>query len=432
MASNIINSTQTYKANLSIAFDYNNTRTTINSQLVSYIMINHDYENNIVPIIYINLSIPHDLYSMIVSYSGEGKFYISLSIYNVNTLNQLSLKKLDGSFDYVCSSSNPDFNSDTNSSKDSITSSGYIKLTLGLVSEDLTNTLRKSYNAIYRDIDQETLISLALEDTSAIIEPISYNKKYDTIIIPPLDSRYKFLQYIFKKDPFYNTMFRFFMDFNNSYLLSKTGSNISVGNSSVNNIIINITSSSDYNSYTEGVNKINGAYYVYINGAYANVTMDNGTNRIMDSVVTVDEDTGVEELNIDTSKDSIKKVFIRDKHAAIYKNELNSNEVMVEILKQNIDPSIFTPNKSIIISSDSKLYSDYNGSYILIYKKELYKVEANQFSISILFGLKKVGDIDPIYTTNKTTINTKNKAIAKSTSRSSSTNLNNTIEKVIR
>ena len=51
------------------------------------------------------------------------------------------------------------------------------------------------------------------------MEEIPYNKEFPNIIFPPLTSRNEFLKYLFSKYNFYDTDFRFFMDFDKCYLL---------------------------------------------------------------------------------------------------------------------------------------------------------------------------------------------------------------------
>ena len=48
---------QAYNATVELAFDYNGQRENIDSEKIVYVMIEHDYETQVLPIIYISLSV---------------------------------------------------------------------------------------------------------------------------------------------------------------------------------------------------------------------------------------------------------------------------------------------------------------------------------------------------------------------------------------
>ena len=99
------------------------------------------------------------------------------------------------------------------------------------------------------------------------------NEKYDTIIIPPLSSRYKLLNFLFDRDPFYNTGFTFYMDFKDTaYLLSKNGKAVDAQDGKPTDVIIDILEIDDSDSFKEGFQLKNKAYRIAINSSDTNVT----------------------------------------------------------------------------------------------------------------------------------------------------------------
>ena len=410
---------QAYKATIELAFDYNGTRERIPPEKIIYIMIEHDYQNRNLPIIYVSMSVNGDLYTKITKYKETAKFYLNINKQNINSRSSISRNRISGTFSYLASNTNPNY---TDTLNDINNDNSYQRIMIGLVDIELTNYLRKSFNGIYRNASQSTLVALALEGSKkAVIEPLTYDKSYDQLLVNPITSREKMLQFIFDEDPFYDTRYRFFVDFDYVYLLSKRGNAISAGNGDLENIIVDIKSVTADESYYEGIEIKNGSYYVYINPINSNVTLNEGTEKVANQIIAIDDDTSLQTLNLEinsTIDSSTKQTFVRTGNAALLKNELETNSVNIEIVKQNIDGSTFTPNKSIMVSNYGD-YAKYNGKYIMSYKREFYKAVAGEFIVSCNVGLSKVGNIERAY-------NTSNKSNSNSLASSKSANKKST------
>lgn len=408
-----------YTANISLAFDYDGGRVDIESERISYIMVNSDYEADVLPIIYVSLAVTSDLYTNIIKYKDSAKFYLNIKTANKFSKASINKNNLSGSFSYIPSTTNPNYteNLDENGMD------SYKRIMLGLVSIELTNSLRKSFNFIAEDIDQNTLVAIALEGLNPIVEKLKYNNHYDTYIVPPMTSRFKFLEYIFNH-PFYDTKFRFFMDFQNTYLVSKSGNAIA-SDSEINDVIVDIREVTVDEAYYDGISVKNGAYYIYVNSADSNVSVNIGTEKIANQIVAIDDEieTQILSLNINSNDDSSdKKVFIRTKSAAIYKNDLETSSINVEFTKQNVDGSIFTPDRCFMVNNYGE-YSKYNGRYLLMYKKEFYRCVGGEFILSTVVGLRKVNDIE--HKSATTDSKTTSKTTSSSAIRKSSANYDN-------
>lgn len=406
---------KSYSATIDLFFDYNNIREIIPSENIVYVLVESNYDNDVLPIIYISLSVDSNMYTKIIKYKSLAKFYLNIKKINKNSISSISKNAISGSFSYIPSTTNPNYTEDLSN-----TTSGdsYKRIMLGLVSIELTNTLRKSFNNIYNNINTDNLISLALEGTNYIAEKITYNTHYNSILVPPLTSRYRLLEFIFNSDPFYDTKFRYFMDFERSYLLSKSGNSVDSGDGQLSSIIVDIRSITENEAYYDGVEVKNDAYYVYINPVNSNVTLEQGIEKVANQIVAVDEDK-IEIVDLDINKtegSDTKQMFIRTDNVSVYKNELETNTIIVEIVKQHIDGSIFTPNKCISINNYGE-YSKYNGKYIMIYKREFYKCVAGEFVMSCNVGLRRIGNLN----NSKSTSATSSSAIKKSTSNNKNT-----------
>lgn len=387
---------QAYKGDIYLAFDYRGSqRIVIPSEMISYVLIENDYLNNVLPVLYLSLVVDSQLYSKIVGSYESSKFYLKVRKKNIFSRNPVFHNVIDDKFSYVTSSTSVNYTDKLNSS--GTIDQSYRKILIGLVSIQQTNTLRKAFNNIYNNIDQNTLIGLATEGMKIVMEKPQYNKKYNSIIVPPVNSRYRFLDFIFDKDAFYNTKFQFFMDFDRAYLLSQNGNAVDAGDGKPQSIIIDIRDVTASESFYDGYEMKNGAYYIYVNGNDTNVILNEATEKVANQIIAVSddsEDTQTLNLIMNNTQDSIAKpMYVRADNAAIIKNSMETTSVMIELLKQNIDGSIFTPNKVINVSNYGS-YRKYNGKYIMSYKREFYNVQAGEFYVTNNIGLRRVANIE--------------------------------------
>ena len=232
-----------YEAEITLGFNYNKTQLiNIEQARISYIMIEHKYESvNILPVIYLAVSLSSDMYTKVVTSYKKSSFRLKIKKRNALLSSSIQSTVVDDEFTYIPSSTNPNISAQINSNADSDGNS-YRSITLGLVSQSMTNKLRQSFNGIYNNISENEIIDIGLKGIRKVIkEDIVNNEKYDTIIIPPLSSRYKLLNFLFDRDPFYDTGFTFYMDFKDTaYLISKNGKAVDAQDGKPTDVIIDV------------------------------------------------------------------------------------------------------------------------------------------------------------------------------------------------
>ena len=67
-----------FKYDCELSFNYNGKSKDIMKECVKYIIIDYDYKNKIMPIIYIKASLPAEIYNAMVPLQGKGKLYFKL------------------------------------------------------------------------------------------------------------------------------------------------------------------------------------------------------------------------------------------------------------------------------------------------------------------------------------------------------------------
>jgi hypothetical protein len=383
-----------YNASISLTFLVKGMNINIASERIKYIVIDTNYETEIMPKIYINVSVDTSLFNYITNYKDTGKFKLKIQRKNLFSKTSLADVIVNDSFSYIPSTTNSDYLKDL--SEGGVRDDSYRNITIGLISDKIINNLRKTFNSIYNNIDQETLVSIATEGLNIITKPLEYNNKYESILVPPITTRHEFIKYIFEYDNFYNSNFLFFMDFNRSYLLSRDGQGIYNSDDPINDVFLDIKGVSNQSAFYDGMNIMNNSYYLYINPANSNVIIPDSMGKLVNRLIVVDDDKDLEVLDLALNENydsGVRDMFVRADNGSVIKNELEQQNVLVEITKNLVDGYSFTPNKNYMVNNFGS-YAKYNGKYLLSGKKEYFRVTADgDFYTSCYLILRKVGTI---------------------------------------
>lgn len=376
--------------------DANNNTTDIDHNRIKYIIIEDNYQEFVMPVIYISMALRPDLYQAMLDNEREGKIYLNIKRKNIQSEFSLSRDSIKGLFSYMLSTSNPSYSTEIDD--DYTTERSFKTITLALANLELINASRNAFNGLFTDIDINTVITKALENLKVITKAPKYNAKFESLNIPAMNSRRKLLDYIFDLYPFFDTNFIFYMDFSQSYFFELNGEAIPVSIEPTN-VVFDIKKVTNEEAYLEGVTERNGSYYIHINPANLNFGKNKTRDKVANQVVNVAEDGNITYANLDlgTPESETKLAFSRGAsgNAILSRNIINSNVSSVALSKSNLDAGVFTPNKAYRIANHAD--SSFNGNYVLIEKKEIIKNSSGNFYNSVELGLKQVGKIDPIY-----------------------------------
>ena len=125
------------------------------------------------------------------------------------------------------------------------------------------------------------------------------------------------------------------------------------------------------------------------------ISVDKFANKQYNSIIGVDTEgnTIQEELRVPPTPDSTEKTIITRADSLDYiyniKRAVESVSVILTVSKTEIDSSLFTPNKEYQIKHYSSS-REYDGKYILSYKKEVLVQQGEEYIGNILFGLRRI------------------------------------------
>ena len=369
---------------------------------VKTILISSDYDKNNMPIIYMRIRMSSTLYNQMVLNNDRATISFRLFKFDDKSVSGVVESYIEDNFTYVMPT-DPNYNeameqyvsgSSTayNDNADTYME-GYIALTsLKLVGDNV-----KLINTIVKDTDIMSIVHKFTSHMNMCIEPFDNRDHIDQMIIPPITTISKLLAYLNDQYCFYKNGYRYFRSFNTTYLLSANGNAVKEGINSFNTIIISICDPLDEKGKSNAIDldRTNHAYIVYVDAKKTSITVDKFANKQYNSIIGVDTEgnTVQEELRVPPTPDSTEKTIITRTDSLDYiyniKRAVESVSVILTVSKTEIDSSLFTPNKEYQIKHYSSS-REYDGKYILSYKKEVLVQQGEEYIGNILFGLRRI------------------------------------------
>lgn len=201
--------------------------TQIDQNNIKSLTIYKEYDKYNMPICTMNLVLDKNLADDIITKMEENTFI--LTAYKIQADNESAVNELyfTEEFSYLT-------DDDTNKGKsldymktddkEDTREDVYRYLKIGLISKSLVDSNLHPNNAtIYNSSMQDIVVDLLNIGVPLLVEPFTETEIVSQLIIPPKESISKTLDYLNTVRVFYNTGYRFFMDFENTYLVSKAG-----------------------------------------------------------------------------------------------------------------------------------------------------------------------------------------------------------------
>ena len=381
----------TYGNKVEIAYVLDNEETILKSESISSIIIDHQYDINHMPIIYVSLNINNTLYDKIVNNAYKGLFRLTISRYNTSSTLSLKRKSINKLFTYIIPT-NVDYAKELNKDSDD----SYKKGTLALISADSLNDNKKLINDIIRNSNLISIIHKYTNHMSMIIEPFENTKVINQLIIPPTSTLTKLIEMIDSKYYLYKTPYRLFRDFDKTYLLSSSGDPIPDKESNYDSCILNIAEPTSIDGVQSGMTFDDDKRCVNLNINASDTSMDINISKDLqyNTLIGYDINGNVYKREINKKHQGydeqvLLKYVYEENNIDIELSNANNSLIILNVIKSEIDPSILTPNKEYLVYNYDD-YREYDGKYLLSYKKEIIIPQGDEFVSSVVFGLRKV------------------------------------------
>ena len=199
----------------------------IDQKNIKSLTIYKEYDKYNMPIATMNLHLDKKFADNVIKNSKTATMIIAVYKYQLDKNAAIKQLYFSHEFSYLTdddTNKTEDIDYAKTDSKDDDREDVYRILKLGLISKKLVDRNLSPNNAtIYKSTMQNIIVDLLNIGEPLLIEPFTETDPVDQLIIPPKESLSKTLEYLNTIRVFYNTGYRFFMDLDNIYLVSKSG-----------------------------------------------------------------------------------------------------------------------------------------------------------------------------------------------------------------
>lgn len=391
-----------YRYTISMAYlDQKRGKSTdIKTECVKFIIIDHNYQVNYMPIVYTSIKLDKKLVDDMILNCNDNLIMLALFKYDDLTNEKQEIECFRKKFTYflpndVNKHDSIDYNEETESEHLGNT---YRDITLGLMCVDHINNNKRSFKIL----EKNTTIGKAAEQVmdvfdNLIIEPIGDSTIIPQLMLPQKDSVSKTLKALNNVRVLYETPYRYYQDFNFTYLLSSSGRAIKKNNELYTSVILEIEDivSEKANDIGVIINKSSQTYEIPVN--YINTEVYDNT------IINKSQTNLIGMTSSGTVKTSLKNKasYVTDKDTTIRLNndnegmlnniaaDKNNNNFLVYIQKTDLDTDVLSPNKRITIHHIDR-YKEHNGDYLMYRKRECYLREDSTFTLNTMINLKEI------------------------------------------
>lgn len=367
---------------------------------IKSILIDYSYDRNNMPLIYANIAVTYEQLKKLKANMKTGTILVNIQKYIENSdMPGLKIDYINAECVYFLSSDigkdkeqaiNPDRTEDY----------GYI-VTIGFIALDHINKNKTAINGVINSGSMSAALYYALKGHNLLLEPLENNDKLKQVFIPPMKSVSKVISYLNDLSTFYNTPYRFFMDFDCTYLISSSGKAVKKKSEAMTTVRIKLVK-----EYTEGnmegmlEDKENKMYVLNVSATYANLMKNSVTEKTYSSIKGINTSGNtstvpIEEEGVDSSlyKPNSSNVRISNENTGLIENMKTAamnNSVVLGIVKNKTDGAIFTINKYYYVEADDVYGPEVSGVYILSSKKEVYMQEGEGLAMSVMLTFKRL------------------------------------------
>lgn len=363
---------------------------------IKSLIIDRDFEKTNMPIIFLELAITKSMLDNFIV--NKSNATIRLTIQKFDNVTNFRQNYISSEFVYFMTddvnyNATLDYMTD-NKSVDTL----YVTSVLGLMHLDLINKNKTSINTVYRGATSMDILAYSLRSTPLVIEQVK-SKSWEEIIIPPLGSLSELVAYMNYRNVLYDTPYRYFMDFDRTYLLSSSGKAINIKGQKINTVMMTVMEPLSLAVKAQGsdVDTEYNVYKIMIDANEHKVYKDNVSDKSYTKITGVSASGQTKTVSINSGKNvsfsnKTKYVRVPGENLGLIDNMKYSAEIsttLVSITKSNIDNSIMTLEK-IYMLKNFKQNAYLDGQYLLSRKREIYIKTNNYFNCETVLDFRKI------------------------------------------
>lgn len=394
--------TASYRYTVSMAYlDQKNGKSTdIKTECIKFIIVDHNYEINSMPIIYSSLTLDRKIVDDMILNCNDNLLMLAIYKYDDLTDEKQEIECFRKKFTYFLPN-NVNKNDSIDYTEESASENlgnTYRDITIGLMCIDHINNNKRSFSILEKNIKIGQAVNLVMDGfDNLIMEPIGDSTIIPQLMIPEKNSVSASLKALNNIRVLYDTPYRYYQDFNFTYLLSSSGRSIKKSGELYTSVIFEIEDilSNTANDIGITINKSSQTYQIPIN--YANTDIYDNTiiNKSQTNLVGMTSSGAIKTSLKNKASYSTEKnntVRLNYDNEGMLNNiaaDKNNNNFLVCIQKTNLDTDVLSPNKRITIHHIDR-YAKHNGNYLMYRKRECYLREDTTFVLNTIINLKEI------------------------------------------
>ena len=286
----------TYEYSATLVFMNGENKKEIPQNSIKTIIINKEFDRLTMPTINMTLEMDRELADEVIKNKKTATMFLKMNkIQTSNVSNAVEETYFYDEFTYLIEEDfdktkpfryiDPDKKDQKSTEADK-----YRPIRLGLISKTCSDLARKPNNLVTYDSSmQDIVIKLLNISKPLLIEPFEYTDPVPQCVIPPKETLTKVLEYLNNIKVFYSTGYRFFMDLDVMYLVSKSGKYIPKQNEKTGVVNIEVKTLDKNDSLTRGISLAddNSAYNLIIEATNSNLDNSDLTDKEIDSITAV-------------------------------------------------------------------------------------------------------------------------------------------------
>ena len=374
----------------------------IDSQQIQYILIDKNFDACNMPVISVFGSIEKSLLDDMLENMSNATMTLTVYKYDVaNNNGGIGELYFQDKFMFMM---DQDLNKTHNLDDDDYTAGGdtqYKEVNIWLLPQMAVNNNRFIQNGVFHNATMNSMILNATNNVGdMVVEPISYDNSFDQIMIPPTNTISQYMKYLNDNvNTFYDTPYRYFMDFDLTYMVSSAGKPVPAKNQTVNTVTIDVQDIDNENTNDElgaFTDEKASTYKIYTDTSRIDYTSNHLTNRSMNQLTVVDAQGNKTERGINGMTTEITGNFNQvlnisnnDPNLAnSIANAATADNTVFSMVKNDLDARLFTINKEYILNDP--LHEENATRMLLAQSKQLFIKQGDAFIMSTSLSFRKV------------------------------------------
>lgn len=299
------------------------------AHITNMTMIN-DYEGTNMPILYTDLTLDKNYMDKIIKNAKTA--YIYLYIYKVFTkqdtgLELKQLTKYNGKMSYFIDQ-DINYNKELDYADDPEKQEVLQTFSIGMMFSECIETNKQIANTTLINTTRMNAVAYYLQQYPFLIDTFTYNDPIDQLVLPPMESLSKTIDYLNNIKVFYDTPYRFYIEPGCVYLLNSSGEGTPKEGDKYDTVLFDVISTDNGPLIEDGIqdNDESGCYYIGIHVKDTYYTIDTDTKKKYNTISSI-IDPGIKNTVpfLDAVNDAMKEINnAKSKLNGIVKNAVSS------------------------------------------------------------------------------------------------------------